>query len=100
MHTHTHAYITHTHLTHSAVKADAFAFLEDAAKSKERWDLVIVDPPSFAPNNASVEKAKASYKNLFVNAAKVRGLLTHTLLCLLLSCNVHKGLSASRHVNV
>lgn len=29
-----------------AVRADAFAFLEDAARSKERWDLVIVDPPS------------------------------------------------------
>lgn len=54
-----------------AVCADAFAFLEDAAKAKEQWDLVIVDPPSFAPNQASVEKAKASYKNLFTNAAKV-----------------------------
>ncbi|KAF5834297.1 S-adenosyl-L-methionine-dependent methyltransferase [Dunaliella salina] len=55
---------------HESVRADAFDFLEDAAKSKEKWDLVIVDPPSFAPNQASVERAKSSYKTLFTNAAQ------------------------------
>lgn len=54
-----------------AVRADGFAFLQEAASSKEKWDVVIVDPPSFAPNQASVEKAKASYIKLFTHAAQV-----------------------------
>ena len=28
---------------------DAFAFLEDAGERGERWDIVVSDPPSFAP---------------------------------------------------
>lgn len=33
--------------------------------------MVICDPPSFAPNKASVPKAQASYERLFEMAAKV-----------------------------
>lgn len=33
--------------------------------------MVICDPPSFAPNKASVSKAQASYERLFEMAAKV-----------------------------
>src|SRR5207247_8512608 len=29
--------------------ADAFEFLEEAARKRRRWDVVISDPPSFAP---------------------------------------------------
>jgi 23S rRNA (cytosine1962-C5)-methyltransferase len=56
---------------HESVAADAFDFLDRAAAAKESWDVVICDPPSFAPNKASVEKAQASYERLFAKAAAV-----------------------------
>jgi len=56
---------------HEAQAADAFQFLESAVKSKERWDVVVVDPPSFAPNKQSVERAVVSYTRVFQLAAQV-----------------------------
>lgn len=56
---------------HAAVAADCFSFLEDAAAGREAWDVVVVDPPSFAPNKQSVPKATASYERLFTKAAAV-----------------------------
>ncbi|WIA17529.1 hypothetical protein OEZ85_014360 [Tetradesmus obliquus] len=56
---------------HESIAADAFDFLDRAAAAKEAWDVVICDPPSFAPNKASVEKAQASYERLFTKAAAV-----------------------------
>jgi 23S rRNA (cytosine1962-C5)-methyltransferase len=56
---------------HRAVAADAFEFLDDAAAARERWDVVVVDPPSFAPSKASVPKAVAAYERLFAKAAAV-----------------------------
>jgi 23S rRNA (cytosine1962-C5)-methyltransferase len=50
---------------HRGVAADAFQFLEEARSSQERWDIVIADPPSFAPAERHVEKAKESYQSLF-----------------------------------
>ena len=38
---------------------------------RERWDVVVVDPPSFAPSKQAVEKAKASYERVFAMAAQV-----------------------------
>ncbi len=51
-----------------------------------RWDLVVIDPPSFAPNKAAVDKAKASYTRLFAAAAAVTA--PHGVLCLA-SCSSH-----------
>ena len=56
---------------HHAVAADAFAFLEDAKARKRSWDLVVVDPPSFAPAERHVAKATASYQSLFTAALHV-----------------------------
>lgn len=56
---------------HEAVAADAFEFLEEAKASKRTWDLVVVDPPSFAPAARHVEKAVASYQTLFAAALRV-----------------------------
>lgn len=50
--------------THAFVTADAFQWLDDAAKRGERFDLIVSDPPSFAPNEKSVPKALAAYKRL------------------------------------
>ncbi|CAN5381834.1 class I SAM-dependent rRNA methyltransferase [soil metagenome] len=49
---------------HEFVGADAFAFLESAKKNGRSFDLVISDPPSFAPNERSVPRALAAYRSL------------------------------------
>lgn len=59
--------------THTGVVADAFDFLSGAAQSRQRWDLVVLDPPSFAPNRDSVPKAKAAYQNVIEAGARVTG---------------------------
>jgi len=56
---------------HEAVTADAFEFLEQATAQRRRWDLVILDPPSFAPNAQSVAKARAAYQTLIAAGARV-----------------------------
>jgi 23S rRNA (cytosine1962-C5)-methyltransferase len=50
---------------------DAFDFLEDAARRRRRWDLVISDPPSFAPNKGAREAARKAYTKLHAMAAAV-----------------------------
>jgi 23S rRNA (cytosine1962-C5)-methyltransferase len=43
---------------------DAFEFLERAAAAGERWDLVISDPPSFAPSERALPAALRAYTRL------------------------------------
>lgn len=51
--------------------ADAFAFLADAAARHETWDIVISDPPSFAPNQRALGAARGAYRRLHRLAAAV-----------------------------
>jgi 23S rRNA (cytosine1962-C5)-methyltransferase len=51
--------------------ADAFAFLEAAAREGRRWELVISDPPSFAKSKASLPSARDAYRRLHRLAAAV-----------------------------
>jgi 23S rRNA (cytosine1962-C5)-methyltransferase len=53
---------------HDSIAADAFEFLESARSAKKEWDLVIVDPPSFAPGKHHVEKAQAAYLSVLTSA--------------------------------
>lgn len=53
------------------VAADAFAFLDEARRSGERWDLVISDPPSFAPKQSVLSRAMGAYRRLHRLAAGV-----------------------------
>ena len=46
---------------HDAVVADAFDYLTEAAARGRRWDLVIVDPPSFAPSEKARPRALRAY---------------------------------------
>ena len=71
---------------HQAVAADAFRFLEEARAAKREWDLVVVDPPSFAPAQRHVEKAVASYQTLFASALQV---LAPGGIAALSSCSSH-----------
>jgi 23S rRNA (cytosine1962-C5)-methyltransferase len=49
---------------HQGVTADAFTFLEQAAARRTRWDVVISDPPSFAPSEAARPRALGAYERL------------------------------------
>jgi 23S rRNA (cytosine1962-C5)-methyltransferase len=50
---------------------DAFAFLEEARRRKQRWDIVISDPPSFAPSKRALVAARGAYRRLHALAAAV-----------------------------
>jgi 23S rRNA (cytosine1962-C5)-methyltransferase len=56
---------------HSTVCADAFEFLKSASEAAKTWLVVILDPPSFAPNQASVPKALNAYQRLIALGASV-----------------------------
>jgi 23S rRNA (cytosine1962-C5)-methyltransferase len=43
---------------------DAFTFLEAARAAGRRWDVVVCDPPSFAPRAEAVAKALRAYRSL------------------------------------
>jgi 23S rRNA (cytosine1962-C5)-methyltransferase len=59
------------HAAHEGVVADAFDYLDRSARAGRAWDLVIADPPSFAPNKAALPKALAAYRRLVAAAAGV-----------------------------
>lgn len=76
---------------HTAVTDDAFAFLEQAARKKRTWDLVILDPPSFAPSKSLVKKGLASYRKMIAAGAQVT---TPGELLAVASCSSHITLEA------
>ncbi len=49
---------------HTVHRGDAFEFLAAARERRESFDLVVSDPPSFAPSESSVPAALASYERL------------------------------------
>jgi 23S rRNA (cytosine1962-C5)-methyltransferase len=51
--------------------ADVFTFLSEATAKKKTWDIVISDPPSFAPSKNSLAMARRSYLQLHRMAAQV-----------------------------
>ena len=50
---------------------DAFDFLEKAIARRQSWDIVISDPPSFAPSKNSVAAARRTYLHLHRLVAQV-----------------------------
>lgn len=56
---------------HERVAVDAFDFFARAHKQGRTWDLVIVDPPSFAPNERSKTAALRAYERLATAALAV-----------------------------
>ncbi len=59
------------HRAHEPVVADVFQYLEQTAQQARQWDLVIADPPAFAPNQAAVPAALAAYRRLIAAGAAV-----------------------------
>ncbi len=56
---------------HEGVVADAFEFFGRSQQRGRRWDLVIVDPPSFAPSEKARPAALSAYRKLAVAALEV-----------------------------
>jgi 23S rRNA (cytosine1962-C5)-methyltransferase len=50
--------------SHDTIAGDAFAVMETLAADRRRFDVVVIDPPSFAQTAAMVERALASYARL------------------------------------
>ncbi|NPB07630.1 MAG: class I SAM-dependent rRNA methyltransferase [Aquificae bacterium] len=53
------------------VKANAFDYLRNLDRKGEEFDVVIIDPPSFAKNRAAVPNALRGYKELCVRGLKI-----------------------------
>lgn len=49
---------------HTTQVADAFDAMTDLVDDRQRFDVVIVDPPTFAPNTAAVPAARHAYRRL------------------------------------
>jgi 23S rRNA (cytosine1962-C5)-methyltransferase len=49
---------------HAFVTADVHAFLEGARARGELWDLIVSDPPSFAPSEKALPRALSAYRAL------------------------------------
>jgi 23S rRNA (cytosine1962-C5)-methyltransferase len=71
---------------HESAVADAFEFFARAAAQHRRWDLVIVDPPSFAPSERARPAALAAYRKL---AAAALALVEPAGRFALASCSSH-----------
>ncbi len=56
---------------HQAIHADAFKFIDESISAKRKWDLVITDPPSFAPNQKSLESATTAYTKVFSDSLRL-----------------------------
>ncbi|WP_437288545.1 class I SAM-dependent rRNA methyltransferase [Sorangium sp. So ce406] len=71
---------------HDFVTADAFDFLEKAHARGDRYDLIVCDPPSFAPSERAKPRALGAYRRLHTAVARVLG--RGGLLCAA-SCSSH-----------
>lgn len=56
---------------HVGLCEDAFEFVLEAHRQKKLWDIVITDPPSFAPNQKAVETAKEAYTKIFADSLRL-----------------------------
>lgn len=55
----------------TTLKGDAFAVTDEMATSGEQFDVVIADPPAFAPNKQALHKGLRAYERVALHAAKL-----------------------------
>ena len=75
----------------SLVQADAFEFLREQEKAGARYGTIVLDPPAFAKNKASLEGAIRGYRDVNLHAMRLleTGGLLYTASC---SYHVSKAL--------
>jgi 23S rRNA (cytosine1962-C5)-methyltransferase len=76
------------HLAVRWIEQDVFQFLRSAEKAEERFDLIILDPPSFTKTKGGLHDALRGYKELHVRAFK---LLSPNGMLATFSCSHHVG---------
>lgn len=76
---------------HAFVADDAFAYLAKAAQKKQRFDLVVLDPPSYSTTKSRRFVADSDYEALAAAAAKVVAPGGR-----LLACTNHRGIRRER----
>ncbi len=59
------------HLEATFLEANAFDQLRELEKTGERFDLVILDPPSFAKNKGALQGALRGYKEIHLRALRL-----------------------------
>ena len=69
---------------HTTLAGDAFKILQNFISKKRTFDVVIIDPPSFAKNKNEIEIAKKKYKELALLGAS---LTSKSGLLVLASCS-------------
>jgi 23S rRNA (cytosine1962-C5)-methyltransferase len=72
--------------SHAFVTADVQLFLEGAGRKAQSWDLIVSDPPSFAPSEKARQRALGAYRRLHGACARV--LSPKGVLCAA-SCSSH-----------
>jgi len=63
--------LNHFKTEHRDIAIDAFEFVEQEIINKHKYDLVITDPPSFAPNEKSVPQATSAYIKIYAQSIKL-----------------------------
>lgn len=53
------------------IKSDVFEFLKEMELKKERYDVVILDPPSFTKSKKNINTAKLGYRTINTKALKI-----------------------------
>jgi 23S rRNA (cytosine1962-C5)-methyltransferase len=79
-----HAAINEVEL--QAVGSDVFDFLHHAARRREEYDLIILDPPPFTRTRKNIKEALRGYRELHLKAAQ---LLSKEGLLATFSCSHH-----------
>lgn len=67
-------------------EANVFDALHEMESAGERFDTVVLDPPAFAKNRASVEAAARGYKEINLRALKMLAPGGHLITC---TCSYH-----------
>lgn len=80
--------LNHLGNNHEIVCENCFDFISKARSEKKKWDLVIVDPPSFASSQKSRDKAMTSYQKVFSESLR---LCENSGLFAASSCSSHIG---------
>lgn len=53
------------------IEGDVFEFLREMKRLKRRYEMVILDPPKFAPHKDDIKKALAAYKDINLQAMQI-----------------------------
>ena len=77
------------------VQADVEAFLKDAARLDEDWDVVIVDPPALIPNRQAVPQGVNAY--IAINRAALKVVKPGGML---VTCSCSHHLTREKHLEV